>query len=376
VIIMSVRKRVWTTRAGECREAFIADYVDQHGERHIKTFKLKREAEEYAAQVGVDVKAGMHTPESKSPTIKQAAENWLKMVELRGRERGTLAQYRQHVDLHIAPRLGKLKLAKLTAKRVHEFVEDLLIAEVSQPLTRKVLTSLKSILTHAHKRGDVAQNVAANVKLEANKRDKAQLRAGVDFPTVEEVQRVLAASSKWRPLLVVAVFTGLRASELRGLRWEDIDLKKGELHVHQRADAYREIGQPKSVAGQRTIPVGPMVVNTLKAWKLQCPKGEAGLVFPDRHGHVQHHKQIERAIAPVFAAAGVKPYGLHALRHFYASWCINRRADGGLELPGKLVQARLGHSSITITMDRYGHLFPRGDDGAELAAAERALFAG
>jgi integrase len=67
--------------------------------------------------------------------------------------------------------------------------------------------------------------------------------------------------------------------------------------------------------------------------------------------------------------------GLHAFRHFYASWCINRRADGGLELPGKIVQERLDHSSIMLTMDVYGHLFPRGDDSAELAAAEGSLFA-
>jgi len=69
-----------------------------------------------------------------------------------------------------------------------------------------------------------------------------------------------------------------------------------------------------------------------------------------------------------------KSTGLHALRHFYASWCVNRKADGGLELPANLVQARLGHSSITVTLDTYGHLFPRGGDGAELAEAERGAF--
>jgi integrase len=89
-----------------------------------------------------------------------------------------------------------------------------------------------------------------------------------------------------------------------------------------------------------------------------------------------------RALAPVLVAAGLtdnagklKYTGLHALRHFYASWCINRRADGGLELPPKTVQARLGHASIVMTLDRYGHLFPSKDDGAELAEAERAVFA-
>jgi integrase len=67
--------------------------------------------------------------------------------------------------------------------------------------------------------------------------------------------------------------------------------------------------------------------------------------------------------------------GLHAFRHFFASWCINRSKDGGLELPPKVVQERLGHAHIGLTMDTYGHLFPRGDDSAELAAAASHLFA-
>jgi integrase len=65
--------------------------------------------------------------------------------------------------------------------------------------------------------------------------------------------------------------------------------------------------------------------------------------------------------------------GLHALRHVYTSWCINRRVDGGLELPAKVVQHRLGRSSITVTLDTYGHLFPFGDDAAELAGAQKIL---
>ena len=75
---------------------------------------------------------------------------------------------------------------------------------------------------------------------------------------------------------------------------------------------------------------------------------------------------------PIVAAK----YGWHSLRHFYASWSINREKDGGLELPVKVVQARMGHGSIEVTVDVYGHLFPRGDDGAELAAAEKAFLTG
>ena len=125
-----------------------------------------------------------------------------------------------------------------------------------------------------------------------------------------------------------------------------------------------------------------MVLNTLREWKLQCPKGSENLVFPTRVGTVEYLANVvQRYVQPPQVAASVidgrgrAKYGMHALRHFYASWCINRKADGGLELPPKTVQARLGHSSIVMTLDRYGHLFPSNDDGRELAAAERALFA-
>jgi integrase len=67
--------------------------------------------------------------------------------------------------------------------------------------------------------------------------------------------------------------------------------------------------------------------------------------------------------------------GIHALRHFYASWCINRKEDGELGLPSKIVQERMGHSTITMTMDICGHLFPRGNDAEEMAAAVRSLLA-
>ncbi len=104
-------------------------------------------------------------------------------------------------------------------------------------------------------------------------------------------------------------------------------------------------------------------------------------------GAIMRHENIIHYIwTPVQIAAGVvkqgragepvaKYTGLHASRHFYASWCINRRGDGGLELPAKLVQERLGHKSIVMTMDTYGHLFPRAEDAAELAAAERRFLA-
>jgi integrase len=267
-------------------------------------------------------------------------------------------------------------------------------------MVRKVRTSLSALLSDAQERGLVSRNVVRELRRarkrgkerQAEKRQKGKLKVGVDIPAREEIKAIVeAAKGRWRPLLLAAIFTGLRASELRGLRWADVDLDKRELHVRQRADRYHDIGKPKSDAGERTVPLTPILVNTLREWKLACPKSELGLVFPTGAGNVEAHSNIvHRGLAPTLVAAGVavskigpegrpimqaKYTGLHAFRHFYASWCINRRADGGLELPAKVVQERLGHSSITMTLDVYGHLFPRGDDSAELAAAERSLLA-
>ena len=114
--------------------------------------------------------------------------------------------------------------------------------------------------------------------------------------------------------------------------------------------------------------------------EIGLPEGRIRLGVPQWGWPVEDSSNIiQRAWIPTQIAAGVtrqgraKYPGLHTLRHFYASWCINRRVDGGLELPLKLVQSRLGHASIQMTADRYGHLFPSIDDSAELAAAEKVL---
>jgi integrase len=375
---MSVRKRTWTTRKGEQKEAWIVDYFDQDGDRHIETFERKKDADARHATVKVNVRQGVHTAPSKSITVAEAAEGWIKRVEAEGRERGTIKQYREHVNLHIVPRIGRLKLAHLTPAKVEAFRDDLL-ANLSRPLARKVLTSFKSMLKvakHAH--------VAADVSIKRGKRGERKLEVGRDIPTPGEIKRLIGAANdlRRRTLLLTAALTGLRASELRGLRWTDVDLKAaGELHVRQRADRYNAIGQPKTDSSVRTIPLAPDVLSALKEWKLACPKGEADLVFPTAAGKVEQHASMLLGLAPAMVAAGVvdkagaPKYGLHAFRHFFASWCINPKERGGRELPAKVVQQLLGHSSIVMTLDRYGHLFPRGDDRAELAKAAQALLA-
>jgi integrase len=331
--------------------------------------------------VGVDIRAGTHTPVSKSITVAQAAEEWIKSVELDGREASTLAQYRQHAT-HITRRIGSRKLADLTTPGINA-LRDELLESMSRAMARKVLSSLKSLLRDAQGRGKVAQNVALSVKkIDADKRGERRLRVGIEIPSTDEIKAIIAVMpERWRPVLLTAIFTGLRSSELRGLRWEDVDFRHDELHVRQRADCYNVIGAPKSRAGHRTMPLGPLVLNTLREWKLRCPRSEHGLVFPTATGQISRHHHILRALQSAVRAARLtdldgklKYTGLHALRHFYASWCINPIDRGGQGLPPKVVQERLGHSSIVMTMDTYGHLFPPGDDAHKrLVDAERAL---
>jgi integrase len=380
---MSVRKRKWTTH-GENREAWIADYVDQGGERHIKTFATKTEALTFHAQANVEVAKGTHTADRRSPTIAQAAELWLQSRTNANLEPATLAPYRSHVRLHINPLLGAVRLSQLTAPMVRNF-EDRLAAQGRSPaMVHRVMVSLGSIVADAFERGLVAQNVVRGRPQRTRRSDrrKPKLLAGTHIPTPNEIRNLIPhLQGRWRPLFLVAAFTGLRASELCGLRWDDVDLKHGELHVRQRVDRYNNFGPPKSDAGSRTIPLLPMIVKALREHKVASRHSALGLVFPSSTGKVLMRTNLVKYVwqplqikAGIVTKAGKAKYtGLHALRHFYASWCINRRVDGGLELPLKTVQARLGHASIKLTADTYGHLFPRGDDTAELAAAEKAF---
>lgn len=395
---MSVRKRKWKTSTGEAREAWVADYSDPQGVRRLKTFEKKKDADAYASATDVQVRAGTHVADRASITIKEAGKAWIEAAENTGLERSTIDQYKQHLALHIERFLGSLLLTKLSAPVARKFEDTLRENGRSSAMVRKVMVSLGSMLSDAQERGSVATNPVRDLRRrrkgkerKAERRQKGKLKIGVDIPTPQETKVFLAATSgRWRPLFVTAVFSGLRASELRGLRWSDIDFRSGEIHIRQRADRFNAIGPPKTEAGERVIPLPPTALKVLREWKLQFgKKGELDLVFPNGQGKIESLANIiNRGLCPTMIKAGLtvekkdgegksvlaaKYTGMHSLRHFYASWCINRATDGGLQLPAKSVQERLGHSSIVITMDTYGHLFPRGDDGKELAAAEAAL---
>jgi integrase len=347
----TIRKRSWKS-GSETKAAWVCDYSDQKGERHIKTFKTRKEADGWLVQARHQVASGTHLPETTSPTVAQAAERWLASAAARGLERTTLDGYRQHIG-HIVPQLGSVKLSRLAEEQVEAF-RDHLLATMSRAMAAKVMVSLRSILRQARRPIDVRLDRQPG-------RHRRKLEVGRDIPTPEQVRALLdAAQPPVRAILALAALTGLRASEIRGLRWDDLDLRAGEVTIRQRADRWGVVGSPKSEEARRTVPFGPELAVILKEHKLASQPGGRELVFPNRVGKPFLLANLRRNVL-----RGIK---LHALRHFYASWQL------GLGLPLTTVQRRLGHSTIMLTADIYGHLLPStSEERAALGAAERVL---
>lgn len=380
----SVRKRILSS--GEIR--WQVDYRDHSGKRRHKQFATKAEAVSYETKVRSEIVAGTHVADSASITIEAAADLWLQRAELEKLEPATVRQYRQHVKLHIVPLIGATKLSRFTKPAAEEF-RDKLVEKVSRPLARAVLTSLKGILKEAQRRGLVGHNAAADTSVKVSKRDKKK----TEIPTKDEIRALLGKSAElwpitktvrtreseqkvvsvsWRPMLVTAIFTGLRCSELRGLTWENVDLANAVIHVRQRADFQNRIGAPKTEAGTRDVPLAPAVVNTLKQWKLACPATGLNLVFPTDEGTIHSNSNLHKHYwGPLLRETGCvlvtgtddkgKPveeprYKFHALRHVAASLFIEQGWSP------KKVQKVMGHSSIQVTFDIYGHLWENLDD--------------
>ncbi|MDN5003990.1 tyrosine-type recombinase/integrase [Bradyrhizobium sp. GCM10027634] len=374
-------------------------YVDGGGNRRAKLFDRKSDAEAWLVDTRHDVARGLHTPAAVSPTVSQASALWLKRCNEKQLERTTVRSYEEHVELHIKPFVGAKKLAELTAPTINAFADKLREEGRSPEMVRRVIRSLGGIFREARRRGLCSVDPTVGIDLHLPNRDDPR----PIIPTKPELQAIIGkAGGHWRPLVLVAIFCGLRGSELRGLRWSDVDFDAREIHVRQRADAFHKIGRLKSKSGYRSIPMTPIVVNALREWKLTCPRLDTGkkdvagtpitvldLVFPTGKGKCESHSNIvQRGFEPIQMAAGVteiRPvldaagnpvkdaagspkmaaqpkYGLHALRHAAASLWIEQG------LNPKRIQTLMGHSTIQMTFDTYGHLFK--DTDADQRAAE------
>lgn len=365
-------------------------YVDGGGQRRAKLFATKGAAQAWLVDAQHDLKRGLHTAGSVSPTVKDAAAIWIKRCNDKQLEPMTVKGYEEHVDLHIVPFIGAKKLAELTVPAVNAFADQLRDAGRSGEMIRRVIRSLGAIFKEARRRG--LSSTAPTAGLDLDLPDREDPRPVI--PTKAELNAIInGAAGRWRPVMLVAIFCGLRASEIRGLRWADVDFDARRLSLTQRADASHKIGKLKSKAAYRSIPCPPMVLNALREWKLVCPKGDLGLVVPNGVGKVESHSNIiDRGLEPILKAAGLmemrqltdgarKPvldaagmpvlieagkYGMHSLRHACASLWIEQGHNP------KQIQTLMGHSSIKVTYDVYGHLFADAD--ADQKAAEDIEF--
>jgi integrase len=359
----SIRKR--KLRSGKVVWQF--DYRDAAGARRHRQFSTRREADAFMLRTHSEIAAGTHSVDSTSVTVQGASDVWLARCERDKLERTTIRSYQEHVSLHIVPYIGGVKLSRLTRPAVNAFVDRLLADGRSQDMARRVRGSLAAIVSEAQDRGLVAVN---NVRQARQRKRSGRERPRPGMPTRAELRAIIdVAPARVRPLILTAIFTGLRGSELRGLTWEDVDLKTGEINVRRRVDRYGKFGPPKSAAGVRDIPLAPALISALREWRLACPKGELDLVFPNGVGNVESHMNIlHRIFWPVQIAAGVivmrdakdelgnitkvadAKYSLHALRHAAAALWIEQG------LGPKRIQMLMGHSSIQMTFDVYGYL--------------------
>lgn len=404
----TVTRRVWTDSKGRRREAWRVSYVTASGERRHVQRRTKKDADAYALTVEFEKRLGVHVPDADSLTLKDAAQVWLATAEGDGCDRGTIKSYREIANGHIIPLLGAKKLTRLTAPEVVAF-KDALLETRSRAMTAKAVRHLSMILSEALRRGLVGQNVARGVTVKRPRQDgKGQrLAKRADIPPKEHLKRLLEAAEclgeedpRLPVLLPLVMLVGLRASELRGFSWSNASLgSSASLTVTQRADRWNDIGPPKSDAGYRTIPIGPVLARRLKAWKLRCPPTHLNLMFPaSRRDSRWSSERAEMGYGPIRQGAFSKlflkvqveaglaldtgrkdaegktvwkaRYGWHDLRHVAASNWLH----DGIDL--KRLQTWIGHENIQLTIDVYGHLIADAKRDAALAAgAEASLFA-
>ena len=388
----SIRKRTWKTAKGEARTAWCVDFTNANGVRQRQHFGTKREADAFRIEVEGQLRAGTFRPEAARVTVRDACEAFLdhcqgRMERCERMTRHNLKVYEGHVWNYICPDaerhaegrrpprlraftegIGRVKLSQLTARGVGGFRDRLRSAGVHVTTTRKILGTLQLVLEHANACDLIAINVARGVKV-IGRRDEGARK--IIPPSKEDVKALMdAADPDFRVRLIVAGATGLRAGEFHALRWRHLDLAKAEMMVQARVDAYGNEDVTKTAAGMRTIPLARTIVAELKAWRLQSPFSKPDdLVFPSRRGGYENHdNMVKRRLKPLFEAARVQPFNWHGLRHFAISCWI----EAGLS--PKTAQTFAGHSSLQVTMDRYGHLFRTEDHKRAMDRIAKGLF--
>lgn len=268
----------------------------------------------------------------------------------------TAKSYRSMVAAHLRPAFGEYRSDRLSHAAIAEWAGKMAdrIAEgdLAPKSYNNLLNLLHAILAWAR---HPAQSYLAHDPLLGQKR-LPRPRVEREFLEPREIERLLkAAEPPDDTILRVAVYTGLRRGELFGLQWGDVDWGGGQDggRIEVRRSIYQgDITTPKTEKSARMVDVPQRVLDDLAVYRAMYPAKDGDYIFRTEKGTpLDPDNWYKRRFLPTVEAAGLRRVGLHALRHSYASLLINQ----GESI--KYVSRQLGHASIQITADLYGHLF-------------------
>jgi len=254
-----------------------------------------------------------------------------------------------HIKNHLNPHFGNIHINRINFDSVEKYMVKLRKEGKSEPLIRKILITLNQVMKYATRKRYIETNPVREVDKPKNKTGAG---GKIDFLTPYEIRALLDKTNgdKQRMIFLMAVMSGMRQGELLGLKWGDIDWINNQVCV-RRTYNHGRFYEPKSEKSYRRIDLSPLVVSELKRWRLQCMPNELDLVFPNEAGKPMFGENlVKRSFKPALRRAGIREIRFHDLRHTYATLLV----DQG-EHP-KYIQEQMGHSSINITMDVYGHL--------------------
>ena len=306
-------------------------------------------------------------PADSNLTLERYLHDWLdQSIEPSTLRPTTKASYRYMVERHIVPELGAVPLRRLRATDIRRLLKAKKEERLSDRTRQLVHATLRRALGEAERLDLVARNVATLVDAPRPRRDETKVHP----LTLEQVRRLLdaAASSRLFALWLVLALMGLRKGEALALRWSDIDMTTGTMQVRRtvsrvKGQSQLDFGPTKSDYSRRASFIPPNIFAALQVhWAAQelerAGAGtnwqDHGLVFTTSTGRPIEPSGVNRLFATVTKRAGIGHERVHNLRHTAATLL---RAYGGADI-STTSRRILGHSSIGVTSDLYGHGVP------------------
>lgn len=326
----------------------------------------KRDAERRLAELLNHIENGTFIKPAKV-TVAEYLERWLQEYAQPNLSPRGYDRYAGIIMRYLIPEMGKVQLTQLKPEHIYRHYSAMQSKGLSAGTIRYHHAVIHKALQTALKWGMVGRNAADGVDAPRSRRNDMQTWDGFEVRHFLEAAR----SSAYYALFHTALYTGMRRSELLALRWRDVDLHEIQVKrsLHHLRDGSYVFTQPKSAKSRRTIALSPTSVITLMEHKesqaeVQAQLGgqlkQDDLVFSNEEGAPLRPNTVTRAWAMMAKKAGVKPIRLHDARHTHASLMLKQGVHP------KIVQERLGHASIQMTLDTYSHVAP----GLQQAAAE------